>query len=124
MQDFSQQGHRRAAQLGLADSMDSEPDDDDVNSSAHIHPKPKGASSGAGKSFKTGKESEITTTIQYPQLWPHSYPSLTNTRRDIKYDDPTLEEFVAGYSQILQFGLPDVFCPAAQVASRTKFSWG
>lgn len=48
-----------------------------------------------------GKESKITTIVLYPQLWPHSSLSLTNARRDIKYDDLTLEEFVAGYGQIL-----------------------
>ena len=42
------------------------------------------------------------TTVLYPQLWPHSFLILTNARHDIKYDDLTLEEFVAGYGQILQ----------------------
>ena len=46
------------------------------------------------------------TTVLYPQLWPHSFLSLTNASRDIKYDDLTLEEFVAGYGQILQS--PDI----------------
>ena len=101
MRDLSHQADRRVAQLGFTDSTDSEPDDDDVNSSKHVRPNPKSASSGAGKSFKSGKDSKITTTVQYPQLWPHSYLSLTNARRDIKYDDLTLEEFVAGYGQIL-----------------------
>ena len=56
--------------------------------------------------MKSGKESKITTTVLYPQLWPHSFLSLTNARRDIKYDELTLEEFVAGYGQILQS--PDI----------------
>ena len=60
------------------------------------------ASNGGGKSLKSGKESKITTTILYPQLWPHSFLSLTNACRDIKSDDFTLEEFIAGYGQILQ----------------------
>ena len=27
------------------------------------------------------------TTMLYPQLWPHSFLSLTNARHDIKYDE-------------------------------------
>ena len=55
---------------------------------------------------KSAKDSRITTTVLYSQLWLHSFLSLTNARRDIKYDDLTLEEFVAGYGQVLQS--PDI----------------
>ena len=95
MHDLSRQADRRVAQLGLADSSD------EVEPSAHVRSKDNSASNGGGKSLKSGKESKITTTVLYPQLWPHSFLSLTNARRDIKYDDLTLEEFVAGYGQIL-----------------------
>ena len=106
MQDLSQQADRRVAQLGLVDSSESDSDHDDVEASARVRAKDKSASNGGGKSLKSGKESKITTTVLYPQLWPHSFLSLTNARRDIKYDELTLEEFVAGYGQILQS--PDI----------------
>ena len=72
MKDLSQQADRCISQLGLTVSTDSESDHDDVDASAHVHPKQKSASSGAGKSLKSGKESNIMTTVLYPQLWPHS----------------------------------------------------
>ena len=106
MQDLSQQADRRVAQLGLGDSSESDSDHDDVEASAHVRAKENSSSNGGGKSLKSGKESKITTTVLYPQLWPHSFLSLTNARRDIKYDELTLEEFVAGYGQILQS--PDI----------------
>ena len=102
MQDLSQQADRCIAQLGLADSSASDSDHDEVEPPAHVRAKGTSASNGGDKSLKSGKESKITTTVLYPQLWPHSFLSLTNARRDIKYDDLTLEEFVAGYGQILQ----------------------
>ena len=37
----------------------------------------------------------------YPQSWPHCYLSITQGRRDVKYEELKLEEFVAGYGQIL-----------------------
>ena len=77
-----------------------------VEPTAYVRTKDKSASNGGGKSSKSGKESRITTIVLYPQLWPHSFLSLTNARRDIKYDDLTLEEFFAGYGQILQS--PDI----------------
>lgn len=98
MQDLSRQAGRRVAQLGLADSSDSDSDHGEVEPSAHVRTKHKNASNGGGKSFKSGKESKIMTTI----LYPHSFLSLTNANRDIKHDNLTLEEFVAGYGQIPQ----------------------
>lgn len=41
-----------------------------------------------------------------PQLCPHSYLSLTHAQREVMYKDLTMEEFVAGYGQILHS--PDV----------------
>ena len=96
MHDLSQQAGRRVAQLGLADSSDSDSDPDEVEPTVHVRIKDKSASNGGGKSLKSAKESRITTIVLYPQL------SLTNARGDVKYDDLTLEEFVAGYGQILQ----------------------
>ena len=74
MKDLSQQANRRVSQFGLAVSTDSESDHDDVDASVHVRPKQKSVSSGAGKSLKSGKESKITTTILYLQLWPAQLP--------------------------------------------------
>ena len=98
MQDLSQQADWHVVQLGLADSSDSHSDYDEVEPSRHICTKDNKASIGGGKSLTSGKDSKIRTTILYPQLWPHSFLSFTNARGDIKYDDLTLEEFVAGYT--------------------------
>ena len=106
MQDLSQQANRRVAQFGLADSSDSDSDHDEVEPSAHGRAKDTSTSNGGGKSLKSGKESKITTTVLYPQLWPHSFLSLTNARCDITYDDLALEEFVGSYGHILQS--PDI----------------
>ena len=103
IQHLSQLADQRVAQLGLADSSDSDLDHDEVEPSTHVCAKDKSGSNGGGKSLKSGKESKITTTVLYPQLWLHSFLSLRNAHRDIKYDDLMLEEFVAGYGQILQF---------------------
>ena len=46
------------------------------------------------------------TTVLYPQLWLHSFLSLTNAHCDITYDDLALAEFFDGYGQILQS--PDI----------------
>ena len=106
MQDLSQQADRRVAQLGLADSSASDSDHDEVEPPAHVRAKDTSASNGGGKSLKSGKESKITTTVLYPQLWLHSFLSLTNAHCDITYDDLALAEFVDGYGQILQS--PDI----------------
>ena len=102
MQDLSQQADRRVAQLGLVDSSDSDSHHNEVEPSTHVRATDTSASNVGGKSLKSGKESKITTAVLFPQLWPHSFISLTNARRDIKYDDLTLEEFVVGYGQIFQ----------------------
>ena len=94
--------NRCVAQLGLADSSHSDLDHDEVEPSAHVCTKDKSASNGGRRSLKSGKESKITTTVLYPQLWPHSFLSLMNACHDIKYDDLTLDEFVAGCGKILQ----------------------
>ena len=83
-QVLSQQADRRVPQLGLADSSARDSDHDEVEPPAHVRAKDSSGSNGGGKSLKSGKESKITTTVLYPQLWPHSFLSLTNARRDIK----------------------------------------
>ena len=52
--------------------------------------------------LKSGKEAKLTSTVLFPQMWPHSFLCLTRAQREVKYEDLTLPEFVAGYTQILQ----------------------
>ena len=56
MQDLSQQADRRVAQLGLADSSDSDSDHDKVEPPVHVRAKDSSASNGGGMSLKSGKE--------------------------------------------------------------------
>ena len=51
----------------------------------------------AGKSLKSENEAKITSTVLYPQSWPHYYLSITHGRRDDKYQELSLAEIVAGY---------------------------
>ena len=94
---------QQVAQLGLADSSastsDSDGDDSDLQSP--LSTKAKIAHAHGGKSLKSGKEAKITSTVLYPQSWSHCYLSITQGRRDVKYEELKLEEFVAGYGQIL-----------------------
>lgn len=51
--------------------------------------------------LKSGKEAKLTSEVRDPQYWPHSHLSFSRGRGEVRYDDLTLEEFVAGYTQIL-----------------------
>ena len=77
--------------LYCTSSSDSDDQDSAIHSPLHK----------TDKSLKSGKEAKITSTVLYPQSWPHCYLSITHGRRDVKYEELTLAEFVAGYSQIL-----------------------
>ena len=50
---------------------------------------------------KSGKLSKVTSRIVQPQLWPQSELSISYVSKDVKYDDLSFPEFVAGYSSIL-----------------------
>ena len=99
MARLSRKADQQVAQLGLADSSASTSDDSDLQSP--LSTKAKTAHAHGGKSLKSGKEAKITSTVLYPQSWPHCYLSITHGRRDVKYEELKLEEFVAGYGQIL-----------------------
>ena len=53
------------------------------------------------RKLKSGKTARITTRVVKPQLWPHSELSLSYVSKNIGYDDLTIEEFVAGYTTIM-----------------------
>lgn len=80
--------------LGIQSSDDSSFNEDDDLVSRNEKKRTK-----EGK--KSGKLSKVTNRIVNPQLWPQSELSLSYVSKDIKYDDLTLPEFVAGYSSIL-----------------------
>ena len=101
MANLSRKADRRVAQFGLADSRESRSDSDREDGDWHSRVSKKDKPSNAGKSLKSGKEAKITSTVLYPQSWPDCYLSITHGRRDVKYEELTLEEFVAGYGQIL-----------------------
>ena len=93
--------------LYCTSSSDSDDQDSAIHSPLHK----------TDKSLKSGKEAKITSTVLYPQSWPHCYLSITHGRRDVKYEELTLAEFVAGYSQILWS--PDL--SEVECSSRLKY---
>ena len=103
MAHLSQKVDCHVAQLGLASSSASSSDLDDQGSEIQspLRKTDKRSHAHTGKSLKSGKEAKITSTGLYPQSWPHCYFSITLCRRDLKYEEFTLAEFVAGYGQIL-----------------------
>ena len=56
-----------------------------------------------GKKLKSGKMTEVVSRVVRPQIWPQSELSLSYTyvSKDVRYEDLSVEEFVAGYSSIL-----------------------
>ena len=103
MAHLSQKADRLVVQLGLATSSASSSDSDDQESEIQspLRKTDKRSHAHTGKYLKSGKEAKITSTVLYLQSWPHCYYSITRGRRDVKYVELTLAEFVAGYSQIL-----------------------
>ena len=62
----------------------------------------KSNSRGRRHTLKSGKASKLRSRVVYPQLWPHSYLSLSYISKEKNYDELTLAEFAAGYAAILQ----------------------
>lgn len=54
-----------------------------------------------GKKLKSGKTAKVVSKVVRPQIWPQSDLSLSYVSKDVRYDDLSIEEFVAGYSSIL-----------------------
>ena len=56
---------------------------------------------------KSGKHFKVSSHVVSQEMWPHAYLAQTQyTKRDTKYEDLTMEEFVAGYTSILN--QPDI----------------
>ena len=102
MAHLSQKADRRVAQLGLATSSASSSDSDKTaRYKVHFVRWTRGHTHTWVKSLKSGKEAKITSTVLYPQSWPHCNLSIIHGCHHIKYEELPLAEFVAGYSQIL-----------------------
>ena len=95
MKDLVSQVDSRVSQLGMLPESSNESDGEndayhtELNGSAATGKQPQRA----GK-LKSGKEARVTCTVRYPQLWPHSHLSFLPDKRETRYEDLTLEEFV------------------------------
>ena len=107
MKDLVSQVDSRVSQLGMLPESSDESDEEndayraELNASPATGEKPQRA----GK-LKSGKEARVTCTVRYPQLWPHSHLTFLHHKRETRYEDLKLEEFVASYGEILQS--PDI----------------
>lgn len=96
MTDLASEVDRRVSPLCLL-SESEESDENDELDPAHN----AGASAADTKpqrtgKLKSGKEARVTCTVRFPQLWPHSDLSFVHAKRDLEYEDLTIEEFVVG----------------------------
>ncbi|KAK3703094.1 hypothetical protein QZH41_003010 [Actinostola sp. cb2023] len=94
MEGLVQQANDQMADFNLGGDASSD------SSSDHEDRRNAGSASSSGK-LKSGKEAKLTSSVLYPQLWPHSHLSFTQVNRDVRFEDLTIDEFVAGYGQIL-----------------------
>ena len=51
---------------------------------------------------RSGKSKKLTSTVKYPQEWPHTHLSLHFVSKNKGYEDLSIEEFCAGYASILE----------------------
>ena len=51
---------------------------------------------------KSGKSKRLTSSVKFPQKWPHSHLSLHFVNRNKKYEELTIAEFCAGFSTIIE----------------------
>ena len=99
MEGLRERVERRVDHMGL---VDSESKDSDTAFTPR-HRLATAAQSSPGKSpLKSGKEAKLTSTVLFPQMWPHSFLCLTRAQREVKYEDLSIPKCVAGYAQILQ----------------------
>ena len=107
MKDLVSQVDSRVSQLGML--LESSDESDGENNASHAELNGSAATGkqpqNAGK-LKSGKEARVTCTVHYPQLWPHRHLTFLHHKRETCYEDLTLEEFDAGYGEILQS--PDI----------------
>ncbi|KAK3698280.1 hypothetical protein QZH41_002482, partial [Actinostola sp. cb2023] len=97
MEGLAIKADRQVEKYGLISPDSDSSDESNADSTQRSASKP---SKKAGK-LKSGKEAKITSTVLYPQHWPHSYLLLSQAKSDVKYEELTIEEFVAGYGSPL-----------------------
>ena len=86
----------------MSESSDESDGEEDLDRTQIAGPAATGAKPKRAGKLKSGKEARVTCTVRYPQLWPHSQLTFVHNKREIRYEDLTIEEFVAGYGEILQ----------------------
>ena len=92
MTELAKTVNLRVDQLGVGCNDDSESKNEYFSTSA--------PSWRPGK-LKLGRWAKVISEVLYPQRWPHSFLCITRAQREVKYEELTLAEFVAGYAQIL-----------------------
>ena len=103
MKDLVSQVDTWVSQLGLlSESSDESYGEEDLDRVQIAGPAATGAKPKCAGKLKSGKEARVTCTVRYPLLWPHSQLMFVHNKREICYKDLTIEEFVAGYGEILQ----------------------
>lgn len=93
---------KQMGKMGLSEHKPTESDSDSDTSSPeeeedHRHHSRRRR----GKKLQSGKTAKVVSRVVRPQLWPQSELSLSYVSKDVRYDDLSIEEFVAGYSSIL-----------------------
>ena len=84
-------------------SSDSDSDDDSISSSSEKKKKKKSKKKSPKSSKKkSGKAEKLTSSVKYPQKWPHSQLGQQFVNVNKKYEDLSLAEFCAGYAAILR----------------------
>ena len=69
--------------------------------------KKRAAKKRSEKGMQSGRSAKPTGVVVNPQRWPHSELNTSFVDRTVTYDNLSLDEFVAGYSTILQSSRPD-----------------
>jgi len=99
VQRMAERDMERYGAMDQSSDSDSNTERDDSDGSADKDRRRKGKHSKA--KLKSGKTAKITSRVVNPQVWPHSELSLSYVTKNVRYDELTMEEFVAGYSSIL-----------------------
>ncbi|KAK3750300.1 hypothetical protein QZH41_001767 [Actinostola sp. cb2023] len=99
VQRMAERDMERYGAMDQSSDSDSNTERDDSDGSADKDCRRKGKHSKA--KLKSGKTAKITSRVVNPQVWPHSELSLSYVTKNVRYNELTMEEFVAGYSSIL-----------------------
>lgn len=95
---------KRLSKMGITDRAredDSSGYESSESSSSTDEEQRRRSKKRGNKRVKSGKSAKIASRVICLQIWPHSELTLGYVSKDVKYDDLTIEEFVAGYSAIL-----------------------